>query len=105
MASPSSPTLSSTASSLPFATFNCKFTEKLDDKNYLVWLQQVELVLRAHRLQLNTKLKAIQTDWGGEFRPFKQFLADLGIVHRLICPHTHHQNGVVERKHRDIVEK
>nr|KYP47851.1 Retrovirus-related Pol polyprotein from transposon TNT 1-94 [Cajanus cajan] len=26
------------------------------------------------------------------------------IQHRLICPHTHHQNGVVERKHRHIVE-
>lgn len=27
-----------------------------------------------------------------------------GIQHRLICPHTHHQNVVVERKHRHIIE-
>lgn len=48
--------------------------------------------------------KSVQTDWGGEFRPFTKFLSDLGIIHRLICPHTHHQNGVVERKHRHIVD-
>jgi len=28
----------------------------------------------------------------------------VGIIHKLICPHTHHQNGVVERKHRHITE-
>jgi len=55
-------------------------------------------------LQFGHPLKALQTDWGGEFRPFTSFLKDLGISHRLICPHTHHQNGVVERKNRHIVE-
>lgn len=55
-------------------------------------------------LQLNAKIKALQTDWGGEFRVFPNFLKDFGIHHRLICPHTHHQNGVVERKHRHIVD-
>jgi hypothetical protein len=55
------------------------------------------------KLQLGHPLKALQTDWGGEFRPFTQHLTSLGITHRLICPHTHHQNGVVERKHRHIV--
>jgi histone deacetylase 1/2 len=55
--------------------------------------------------QFSTKIKAVQSDWGGEFRSFTQFLNENGIVHRLICPHTHHQNGVAERKHRNIVEK
>lgn len=54
-------------------------------------------------LQFGTKNKSLQTDWGGEFRPFTKFLNELGVIHRLICPHTHHQNGVVERKHRHIV--
>ena len=54
--------------------------------------------------QFNLPIKAVQSDWGGEFRPFTKFLNDLGILHRLICPHTHHQNGVVERKHRHILE-
>ena len=25
-------------------------------------------------------------------------------MHHLICPHTHHQNGTVERKYRHITE-
>jgi histone deacetylase 1/2 len=55
-------------------------------------------------LQFGQPFKAIETDRGGEFRPFTKFLTDLGVMHKLICPHTHHQNGVVERKHRHIVE-
>nr|KYP67039.1 Retrovirus-related Pol polyprotein from transposon TNT 1-94 [Cajanus cajan] len=55
-------------------------------------------------LQFNTKIKSVQSDWGGEYRAFTSFLATNGIQHRVICPHTHHQNGVVERKHRHIVE-
>lgn len=55
-------------------------------------------------LQLNHKIKSVQSDGAGEFRPFTSFLASHGITHRLICPHTHHQNGTVERKHRHIVK-
>nr|KYP40244.1 Retrovirus-related Pol polyprotein from transposon TNT 1-94 [Cajanus cajan] len=55
-------------------------------------------------LQFNTKIKSVQSDWGGVYQAFTSFLATNGIEHRLICPHTHHQNGVVERKHRHIVE-
>lgn len=55
-------------------------------------------------LQFKFKIKAVQTDGGGEFRPFTKYLTELGITHRFTCPHTHHQNGSVERKHRHIVE-
>lgn len=55
-------------------------------------------------LQFNAKIKSFQTDWGGAFRSFPKVLQDFGITHRVICPHTHNQNGVVERKHRHIVE-
>ncbi|GAU37351.1 hypothetical protein TSUD_395330 [Trifolium subterraneum] len=54
--------------------------------------------------QFQTSIKALQSDWGGEFRPFTALLNELGIHHRLTCPHTSHQNGTVERKHRHIVE-
>lgn len=54
--------------------------------------------------QFNSKIKAIQSDFGGEFRPFTKFLNELSVIHKLTCPHTSHQNGTVERKHRQIVE-
>lgn len=54
--------------------------------------------------QLGKKIKSLQTDGGGEFQAFTIFLKEHGIIHRLSCPHTHHQNGRVERKHRHIVE-
>lgn len=50
------------------------------------------------------KLKALQTDRGGEFQALRWFLAQKGIVHKLTCPYTSKQNGLVERKHRQIVE-
>jgi hypothetical protein len=53
----------------------------------------------------NTKIKQIQTDWGGEFRPLNTFFQKHGIIHRISCPHTHQQQGYVERKHRHIIDK
>jgi len=35
---------------------------------------------------------------------YPYFFQTVGIHHRLICPHTHEQNGTVERHHRHIVE-
>ncbi|KAK9061505.1 hypothetical protein SSX86_018687 [Deinandra increscens subsp. villosa] len=54
--------------------------------------------------QFNTKLKNVQTDWGGEFRNLSTYFTSLGIVHRRSCPHTSEQNGIVERRHRHVVE-
>ena len=56
-------------------------------------------------LQLGCKIKALQYDWAGEFRVFRDFLTQCGIiVHRNSCRYAHQQNGVVDRKHRHIVE-
>jgi transposase InsO family protein len=52
----------------------------------------------------NTKIKQIQTNWGGEFRSLTTFFHRLGIVHCVSCPHTHQQQGYVERKHRHIID-
>jgi len=49
-------------------------------------------------------IKSIQTDGGGEFIALQKFLSTHGISHRKTCPHTHRQNGSVERKHRQIVD-
>jgi len=54
--------------------------------------------------QFATKIKSVQTDWGGEYRKLNTYFKTIGIHHRLICPHTHEQNGTVERRHRHIVE-
>jgi hypothetical protein len=51
-----------------------------------------------------SKIKALQSDWGGEYRSLNKYLSDQGINHRLSSPHTHQQNGAIERKHRHIVE-
>jgi len=54
--------------------------------------------------QFQTQIKSVQTDWGGEFRNLSSFFSKLGITHRLSCPHTSEQNGLVERRHRHVVE-
>lgn len=54
--------------------------------------------------QFDRKLKIFQTDGGAEFKPLKHFFNEKGIIHRYTCPHTSQQNGIVERKHRHVVE-
>lgn len=49
--------------------------------------------------EFNTTIKDIQSDWGGKFRSVSPVLNKLGISHRDSCPHTHEQEGGVERKH------
>jgi hypothetical protein len=49
-------------------------------------------------------IKSVQTDGGGEFIPVQKLLISHGISYRQTCPHTHHQNGSVERKLRHIVD-
>ncbi|KAB1213363.1 Retrovirus-related Pol polyprotein from transposon TNT 1-94 [Morella rubra] len=50
------------------------------------------------------QISSVQSDWGGEFRSLHRFLLSQGISHRSSCPHIHQQNGVIERKHKHIVE-
>jgi histone deacetylase 1/2 len=46
----------------------------------------------------------MQTDWGGEYERLNSFSKQIGIMHRVSCPHAHQQNGSAETKHRHIVE-
>lgn len=66
-------------------------------KAFLSFKQTVEKLLGQSILRL-------QTDGGGEFRSFIPYLKSNDIEHRMTCPHTSQQNGLVERKHRHIVE-
>ncbi|KAG8477612.1 hypothetical protein CXB51_030157 [Gossypium anomalum] len=54
---------------------------------------------------LGCQLLALQTDSGGEFQALKSYLAHHGIRQRITCPYSSEQNGLVEWKHRQIVEK
>jgi histone deacetylase 1/2 len=52
------------------------------------------------------KIKTLRSDGGGEYMSseFKRCLNDYGIQHQITCPHTPEQNGIIEHKHRHIVE-
>ena len=55
--------------------------------------------------QFSCTIKSIQNDGGGEYRNVSTFVQQLGIIHRITCPHTHEQNGAPERRNLIIVEK
>jgi histone deacetylase 1/2 len=39
------------------------------------------------------KIISMQTDWGGEYEKLNSFFQQIGIAHRVSCPHAHQQNG------------
>lgn len=49
------------------------------------------------------KIKVLQSDYGKEFLVLKPLLKSCGINFRNTCPYTHQKNGVVERKHRHLL--
>jgi histone deacetylase 1/2 len=53
---------------------------------------------------LNKKIKTIQCDGGGEFKPIQKQALEAGIQFRMSCLYTSQQNGRAERKHRHIAE-
>jgi hypothetical protein len=87
----------------------------IDDFSKFTWIylmndrtdaQHIFMLFHAHveRL-LDIKIKCVQYDWGWEYQKLHhQFFLKFGIAHHVSCPHTHQQNGSVERKHRHIVE-
>jgi histone deacetylase 1/2 len=54
--------------------------------------------------QFNKKIKTIQCDGGGEYKPVQKIAIDTGMQFRMSCPYTSQQNGRAERKHRHIAE-
>ena len=46
----------------------------------------------------------MQSNWGGEFRVFSEFLKNEGIHHGVSYSAAHQHNGIVECKHRHMVE-
>ncbi|CAM8925259.1 unnamed protein product [Rhodiola kirilowii] len=56
--------------------------------------------------QFGKTIKVLRSDNGGEFFNTKlsSFLLTKGCIHQSSCPYTPQQNGVVERKHRHLLE-
>lgn len=56
--------------------------------------------------QFDCKIKVFHSYGGGEFSSikFKNHLADNGTMYRFTYPYTPQQAGIVERRHRSIVE-
>jgi hypothetical protein len=53
---------------------------------------------------LNSKIKSVQPDWGGEYHNLHTYFLSIGTIHRISCPHTHQQEGCIERKHRHLID-
>lgn len=101
------PALSSVNNSKYYVSF-------IDDFSRYVWIyflknkadvEKVFMQFQQHaERMLNTKIRAVQSDWGGEYQRLHRYFQATGISHRISCPHTHQQNGLAERKHRHLVE-
>ncbi|XP_075079668.1 uncharacterized protein LOC142164824 [Nicotiana tabacum] len=69
----------------------------------IIFLKQFFCMVKT---QFNTCIKVIRTDNGKEFfnHQWSEFLQGHGVIHQSSCVHTPQQNGMVERKHRNILD-
>ncbi|KAI9185245.1 hypothetical protein LWI28_005591 [Acer negundo] len=54
--------------------------------------------------QFESHIKVFRSDNGGEFISLRSFFHDNGVIFQHSCVYTPQQNGVVERKHRHILQ-
>jgi transposase InsO family protein len=54
--------------------------------------------------QFESPIKNFRSDNGGEFISLRSFFQDNGVIFQHSCVYTPQQNGVVERKHRHILQ-
>lgn len=92
------------------------FLTVVDDYSRSVWVFLLKHKFEAgdrliffHKMvktQFGKLIKRIRCDNGGEFvsNRMQNFYAEQGIILETTCPHTPQQNGVVERKHRHLLE-
>lgn len=69
-------------------------------------LQVIKAFLSMIENQFDTTLKIIRSDNGLEFinNEAASYFQSKGIIHQKSCPYTPQQNGVVERKHKYLLE-
>ncbi|KAJ0790830.1 putative RNA-directed DNA polymerase [Helianthus annuus] len=100
----------------PSTTHSNFFLTIVDDYSRAVWTYLIkhksdagECLINFQRhvkTQFGKMIKRIRCDNGGEFtsNKMKSFYSHEGIILETSCPHTPQQNGVVERKHRHLLE-
>lgn len=93
------------------------FLTFVDDKSRMTWTHLLSCkgnaftVIKAFiamvSTQFRTSVQTIRTDNAfelGSAFAHAQYLSSHGILHQTSCPHTPQQNGVVERKHKHLLE-
>lgn len=122
--------MSSNKSTLPFALIHCdlwgpyrtsshsgaySFLTIVDDHTRATWVYLMRYKSKTHhyltcflamvRTQFNYSIQQIRSDNGLEFfsNPMQDFFNHNGIVHQHSCVNTPQQNGVVEHKHRHLL--
>lgn len=91
------------------------FLTIVDDYTQATWLylmkskdevyHWINIFFNILKNQFNKSIKIMRTDNGTEFvnQRLKSFLENNGIIHQTTCVYTPQQNGVVERKHRHLL--
>ncbi|KAL0366821.1 UNVERIFIED_CONTAM: Retrovirus-related Pol polyprotein from transposon RE1 [Sesamum radiatum] len=92
------------------------FLTVVDDISHATWIFLLKYKSQVHhtlatfftmvKTQFETSVKRVRSDNGSEFvnTQCKSLFSSLGIIHQTSCVYTHKQNGVVERKHKHILE-
>ncbi|XP_010260889.1 PREDICTED: uncharacterized protein LOC104599848 [Nelumbo nucifera] len=67
---------------------------------------QLQSFFKLVKTQFSTVIKSVRSDNGTEFlsQECHSFFTDLGVLHQKSCVYTPQQNGVVERKHRHLLQ-
>jgi histone deacetylase 1/2 len=68
-----------------YSRFTWLYLHKHKSDVFRVFLEYQKHVERL----LNRKILHVQSDWGGEYLRLNKFFFDIGISHRVSCPHTH----------------
>ena len=92
------------------------FLTMVDDYSRSTWIhllssksnvfQVIQAFISMIENQFNTSLKTIRSDNDSEFinNETTLYFQSKGIIHQRSCPYTPQQNGIVERKHKYLLE-
>lgn len=89
------------------------FLTIVDDFTHFTWMHlmhfksDTQTILKSFfswaKTQFQRDIKALRADNGSEFLAMRSYLDSCGTLFQYSCPYTPQQNGVVERKHRHLL--